>query len=105
MRKLGQRLILSHILPLLITLPLMGASLVYLLETRVLLPSISRELEGDAIILTGILQERPEWWTDSTLAQELLLSTYPKLTKRVMLISPEGRLLASTDPADNSRLN
>ncbi|HEU0292150.1 MAG TPA: ATP-binding protein [Anaerolineales bacterium] len=105
MRKLGQRLILSHILPLLITIPLMGASLVYLLETRVILPSISRELEGDAIILTEILQERPEWWSNSTVAQELLLSTYPRLTKRVMLISPEGRLLASTDPADNNRLN
>jgi two-component system, OmpR family, sensor histidine kinase BaeS len=105
MKKLRDRLILSHILPLLITIPLMGASLVYLLETRVLLPGISRELEGDAIILTEVLRQQPAWWTDPVTAQKLLLSTYPRLTKRVMLISPQGRLLASSDPADNSRLN
>ena len=46
MQKLRDRLILSHILPLLITIPLIGASLIYLLENRVILPSISRELEG-----------------------------------------------------------
>ncbi len=105
MQKLRNRLILSHILPLLITIPLMGASLVYLLETKVILPSISRELEGDAIILTEVLREKPEWWAKPSAAQQLLLSTYPRLAKRVMLISPEGRLLASSDPADNSRLN
>jgi signal transduction histidine kinase len=105
MQKLRNRLILSHILPLLITIPLIGASLIYLLENRVILPSISRELEGDAIILTEVLREQPAWWGDPAAAQKLLLSMYPRLTKRIMLISPQGRLLASSDPADNSRLN
>jgi signal transduction histidine kinase len=105
MQKLRNRLILSHILPLLITIPLMGASLVYLLETKVILPSIARELEGDAILLTEVFREEPEWWAKPSAAQQLLLSTYPRLAKRVMLISPQGRLLASSDPADNSRLD
>jgi signal transduction histidine kinase len=105
MQKLRNRLILSHILPLLITIPLIGASLVYLLETRVILPGISRELEGDAALLTEILREEPAWWGDPAAAQRLLLGTYPHLAKRVMLISPQGRLLASSDPADDSRLS
>lgn len=104
MQRLSNRLILSHVLPLLITIPLMGATLVYLLETRVILPSISRELAGDAVLLTEIMKSKPEWWAEPSTARNLLLSTYPRLAKRVMLISPQGQLLASSNPADETRL-
>lgn len=103
-KSLRNQLILSHMLPLLIIIPLIGAALVYVLETEVFLPSISRELAGDAIILTEILKSQPEWWQDASFTQQLLLSTHPRLSKRVMLISPDGRLLASSDPSDADRL-
>ena len=35
------RLVLSHILPLLVMIPLMGIALVYVIETRVLLPQLA----------------------------------------------------------------
>ena len=41
-KSLRNQLILSHMLPLLIIIPLIGAALVYVLETGVFLPSISR---------------------------------------------------------------
>src|SRR5512135_1384998 len=104
-KSLRNQLILSHMLPLLIIIPLIGAALVYVLETEVFLPSISRELAGDAIILTEVLKSQPEWWQEPSFTRELLLSTYPQLSKRVMLISPEGRLLASSDPSDADRLD
>ncbi len=91
-KTLRARLILSHMLPLLITIPLMGTALIYLLETKVLLPSISRELVGDAVILTEVLKGKPEWWQEPSPARDFLLSTYPRLSKRVMLISPHGHL-------------
>lgn len=105
-KTLRNRLILSHALPLIITIPLMGITLFYLLETQVLLPSLSRESVSDAVMLTEILKSEPEWWQEeSSIARETLLSTYPRLTKRVMLVSPQGYLLASSDPQDNDRLN
>ena len=103
-KTLRNRLILSHILPLLITIPLIGILLVYVLETKVFLPSISRELTGDAVILTEVLKNQPRWWQEPSLAGDVLLNMHARLSKRVMLISPDGRLLASSDPADADRL-
>ncbi len=48
LRSLRNRLIVSHILPLLIILPLMGLALVYILETRYLLPQIADDLTSSA---------------------------------------------------------
>lgn len=43
-RSLRNRLILSHILPALLIIPLMGTAMVYVLETRWLLPMVYRNL-------------------------------------------------------------
>ena len=51
-RSLRARLVLSHILPLLLIVPLMYASLVYLLETRFLIPRLAQELLDNARLLT-----------------------------------------------------
>ena len=48
------RFILSHILPLLIVIPLMGIAIIYLVETQFLLPSMLAELKGDALLLSRI---------------------------------------------------
>lgn len=105
LKTLRNRLILSHVLPLLIIIPVMGVALVIVLETRFLLPNQSRALTGDAVLLAEFAGNQAEIWEDDTLAQKLLSQSYPRLAKRVMLISPEGRLVASSDPADADRLN
>ncbi|MBE0695648.1 MAG: hypothetical protein IH586_01880, partial [Anaerolineaceae bacterium] len=43
-KTLRNRLIFSHLLPLLIIIPLVGTSLIYVLENWVYLPSLSNEL-------------------------------------------------------------
>ena len=48
MRTLRSRLILSHILPLLLLTPLIGLVLVYLVETQVLLNTVSDDLAVQA---------------------------------------------------------
>ncbi len=50
LRTLRARFILSHVLPLLVIIPLMGIPLVYVLETRVLLPNLAGELVGNATL-------------------------------------------------------
>jgi len=102
---LRNRLILSHALPMLIVLPIMGVILVYVLETQLLLPSLSQQLTGDAVLMAEMIQAQPQMIENSALAGQVLMDASTRLTKRVMLIGPDNRLLASSDPADQSRVN
>jgi signal transduction histidine kinase len=104
LKTLRRRLILSHALPLLVTIPLVGIALVYVLETQVLLPNLADGLTGDAKLIANIVAEQPEIWQNPAQAQALLTHLNPGSTARAMLLDPRGRLLASTDPNDAQRL-
>lgn len=98
------RLILSHVVPLLVIIPVVGIALVYTLETRVLLVHLSEELEGQALLVAEIANDYVAMWDDPSLAQAFVSRTGPDLTGHVMLLAPDGRLLASSDPADAERI-
>jgi two-component system sensor histidine kinase BaeS len=101
---LRRRLIVSHLVPLLIIIPLMGIALVYVLETHVLLPNLANDLMGQARLVSEIAANQPGLWTDSGRAQEFAARISPRLTARLMLLDSSGRLLASSDPADAARM-
>ena len=104
MRSLRVRLILSHILPLLVVIPLVGITLAYLFETQVLLAGLSDELEREAALVAAVASDYPQIWFDSELAQAFTARIGERLAGQVMLLSADGTLLASTDPADQERL-
>lgn len=103
MRSLRARFVLSHILPLLVVIPLVGVALLYLFETQVLLAGLSQELERQATLVAAVAAENPLIWFDSERAQAFVTVMDERLTAELMLISPRGVLLASTDPADQTR--
>jgi two-component system sensor histidine kinase BaeS len=96
------RFILSHILPLLIVIPLMGIAIIYLVETQFLLPSLLAELKGDALLLSRIASQNLEIWDDPTYAQQLLSQASFRNDGRLMLLDSNGTLIASSDPADTN---
>ena len=98
------RFILSHILPLLIVIPLMGIAIIYLVETQFLLPSMLAELKGDALLLSRIAAQDQEIWQDPAYAQKLLSQTSFRNDGRLMLLNIDGTLIASSDPADANRI-
>ena len=100
LRTLRNRLILSHVLPILLIIPLMGITLLYVLENRFLLPVVYNALEEDATLLAEIVRTQPDLWGNPLGAQVLVESAGPFLGGRATLILPDGRLLASSDPAD-----
>jgi two-component system, OmpR family, sensor histidine kinase BaeS len=104
LRTLRNRLILSHILPILIVIPLTGVAIIYALETQVLLPSLSRQLAGEARLLAVIVSDQPEIWQDPASVQDILARGRPDPAARVMWLSPDGHVLASSDPTDADRL-
>ena len=103
-RTLRSRFIISHILPLLITVPLIGIVLIYLLEVRILLPALTNELTQQAQLIADLARDQPAIWTDSKQAQAFVAGLHAPLDSRLMLLDRTGHLLASTDPADNSNL-
>lgn len=105
LRSLRNRLILSHILPMVILISFMGVALIYVLETQFLFPRLRDDLAGVAGLLAEITQNQPDLWDDPNYAQNILRHLQPSLATRVMLIAPDGQLIASSDPADSSRLN
>jgi signal transduction histidine kinase len=105
LKSLRNRLILSHVLPVLIIIPIMGIALIYVLETQFLLPTLTRSVTGESILIAEIVREQIEIWNNPQIAEALLDNIGPNLRARVMLISPNGRLLASTNPTDQADLN
>jgi two-component system sensor histidine kinase BaeS len=103
MNTLRTRLILSHLLPTLIIIPLMGIALVYVLETQVLLVSLANELEGQAVLVAEMANEQAGIWHNPAQAGAFVSRMSPHLTARVMLLDSRGYLLASSDPGDASR--
>ncbi|HVN56483.1 MAG TPA: HAMP domain-containing sensor histidine kinase [Anaerolineaceae bacterium] len=101
MRTLRSRLILSHIIPVLIILPVAGIILVYLFETQVLLGNISNELVRQAELVANSFGSSPEIWFDSSRAEAFVKLVSPQVTSKVMLLDPEGRLIVSSDSQDS----
>ena len=101
---LRRRFIFSHLVPLLIIVPLIGIALIYLLEAQVVLPSLSNELVGQAGLVVEMARDQPGVWTDPAQAQAFVARVSPRLTARLMLLDGGGRLLVSSDPNDAVRL-
>jgi two-component system, OmpR family, sensor histidine kinase BaeS len=101
---LRRQLVLSHILPPLCIIPMLGLALIYVLETQVVLPSLAQELQEQARLVVAIADDQPSIWNDPVRSQALVARLEPGLTARIMLLTPDGRLLASSGQADNARL-
>ena len=97
---LRARLIASHVLPLIIIIPLMGLALVYMLETRVILPNLARQLTGQAVLVGELTREHPEIWQDPAGAGAFVSRISPLFPGQLMLLSSDGVVLASSDPAE-----
>ena len=98
------RFILSHVLPLLIVIPMLGMAVIYLVENRFLVPSMLSQLEGDARLLSRLVEQDAEVWHDPAYARQLLGQTTASSSGRLMLMDTNGMILASSDPLDADRI-
>jgi two-component system sensor histidine kinase BaeS len=104
LRSLRNRLLFSHILPLVIIIPLMGVGLAYVLETQVLMPRLAQNLVGDARLLSEISRTEYDLWGNPVLFERMLSRIQLDPSLRVMFLTPEGYLLYSTEPTDQRYL-
>lgn len=101
-RSLRTRLIFSHILPALLIIPLMGAAMVYVLETRLLLPTVYSNLAKEAKLMAAITRNQPVFWQSRAAAQALVDGAGPYLNGRFSLVTPDGHTLASSDTSQST---
>jgi len=96
------RFILSHILPVLLIMPLIGVVLIYLLETQVLLQDLSSNLTQQAVIIGAMTNGRPDIWRDDAQAAAFLTQLQNQLNSDITLLAPSGVPLAEgpNDAAD-----
>lgn len=104
LRTLQNRLILSHLLPLLIIIPLMGIAFMYVLETQVILPGFADELIAEGELIAEFTGNQPDIWQNKDEVNDLMLRLKSQTNARLIFLDPEGKLLASSDPSDNTRL-
>ena len=100
LRSLRNRLILSHILPLIIVTLLTGFALIYVLETRFLLPRLADNLVGQARLLSEISRSEFELWGNPVLFGRMLDRVGLDPAVRVMFLSPDGQMLYSSESGD-----
>ncbi len=99
-RTLRSRLVLSHALPLLFIIPIIGVALTNLIETRVLIPSLSTALMTNAVLMANVTGGEQELWINPAYAEYFLTHLRHDISAKVQLISPNGQLLASSDPSE-----
>jgi signal transduction histidine kinase len=88
----------------LIIIPLIGGALVYVLETKVLLTDLADQETGQAVLVAAMVGYRSDIWYDPALAQAFVTRLGPALQARVMLITTDGIVLASSDANDEQLL-
>ncbi|NMB89536.1 MAG: HAMP domain-containing histidine kinase, partial [Chloroflexi bacterium] len=96
------RLLIGHILPVLLLVPLVGLALIYLLETRLILPTLANEMIDQGILVERLTRDQPGLWTSPAGAQALLDSVDFRRPSRIGLLTPGHVLLATSRPDDRS---
>jgi len=99
LKTLRARLIASHILLLLIIIPMVGLAMVYLLETRVLIPRLEAEHIGQARLLAILAALDQDMWDDPDEAERFANNLDDVVVADLALISTDGQMLASSRPS------
>lgn len=96
MRSLRAQLILSHILPFVIVMPLMGLVLLYLIEAQVLLQDLSHDLEERVSLIAAAVEDRPEVFANPQSAESFIAEISIAVDGDIFLLNDDGQLLASS---------
>lgn len=90
MNTLRSRLIISHLLPILATAPLVAAALVYIIETQFFLTNLTNSLSESANIISGLFEEHPEIWSDKEAANQITTRLSYDVEAQIVLFNPNG---------------
>lgn len=94
MKSLRTQLVLSHILPLLIFIPLLGILLTYIVETQVVLNNVTADLAREAQVLAEIAAQQPGVFGDAAQAEFFARAAGAQYERNVSLYQANGAEVA-----------
>lgn len=103
-RSLKVRLALSHTLPILILVPLLGLALLYQLEKNYFIGSLAQELLVQGALIAELTQDDPALWQDPEAAGQIVQRLQVQTQARLMLLDGQAHLLSSSLPGDMDRI-
>jgi signal transduction histidine kinase len=95
LRTLRRRLITSHHVPLLISVPLLGIVLIYVLGNQVVRDQATRQLDIQAQVISTLARERLAIWSDPAQAYDFTSRMSAVLGIDVTLLGSDGHIVAS----------
>lgn len=102
MKTLRSRFILSHLLPILLVVPLVGLVAVYLLETQVLLTTVSSNLEQQATAIATAVTGNPDVLGNPQLAEQLIARFALQADRSLVLYDSAGSVITSSGEQDSA---
>lgn len=101
---LSFRLGLSHILPILIIVPLLGIALLYQLERRFIFDEVVDELTAQGLQFAELTGDKAEIWQDATAAAAILQHLHTRTPTRLLLADHQGKVLATSGGDDRPQI-
>ena len=98
MNTLRVRLTVSHLLPLVFVLPLLGVILIYLIESQILLKRAADQLRDEATLLASMMPQDPEL----NLNVEWINTVTTNLAADITVLDANGELVASNRAVQQS---
>jgi two-component system, OmpR family, sensor histidine kinase BaeS len=101
---LRNRLLLGHIVPVLVSVPLMGLALIFLLDTRIFIPHLAKEMMAQGQLLVEVAIKNPEVFKNIEVSQRFLDAIKPQTPTRFAVLTTESILLSATDLSDQRQV-
>lgn len=98
LHSLRSRFIITHILPILLVLPLAAAMLLYLIETQVLLEGLQEDVQAQAALIADLVNAESDIWLDGEEANIFVARVSTIVANDVVLLDADGNLVASSSP-------
>jgi signal transduction histidine kinase len=95
-RSLRVRLALSHAIPVLLFVALLGTLFLYQLERYYFLDNLASELAAQGAIIAAFTRDQPQIWRDPALAQFAIEELRSGMSVQIMLINARGQIIASS---------
>jgi signal transduction histidine kinase len=98
------QLLLSHLLPLIIVLPVLGLIFAIIVESQILLTNVVDDLRRTAVTVAAQAAAEPLVWQNDAQAQAFVAQFSDTLQREVILLQPDGSLFASRPVSNASEL-
>lgn len=104
-RSLRHRLALSHTLPILVFVPLLGILLLYQLERRYFLDSLAKELAAQGALIATFTRDNPQIWRDPATAATILRTFQAQIPANIELLDRNATRLATNNTASQPQVD